>query len=722
MPRSLRERSRDRLLPHVENQSEGSSYKLGEREAVADQVASPATRGTVALHVAIRNTIRKTRQHLQGWRFGVACSALLAGGVLVVNIALSVYAVIHYRETIYNGVGTALVSSCKEVATWSTWLHLLINILSSVMLSASNYTMQCLSAPTRAEVDRAHASGDWLDVGIASVRNLRRIAWSRVCLWWLLGLSSIPIHFIYNSAIFKTTTANNFMVAIVNEDFLTGEPYLDQGYNVYIDQGVFYNQSIPLDPGLQAIQMNASSNKAYQDPLLYERLENIDCIKLYGTSYISDRIDVLAITSARSSVANQTAFWTADVFVPSLYTNDLPYGWVYDTWGNSSVAQAQADAANWNVNGLKIDYCLSRLTPGQCTLDFSVNILITVMIMNFGKCLAMVLVLLPRTDATLVTIGDALSSFLSDIDESTVGRCMMTKDDVCKGPESWSSQRASPAIFRGSIRRRWFVAASAKRWFTTLALVCIPLAAALVLLITGYNFLNERLNSGEAAFALGFGAVDFRAIIVDSLPQTEAASLVVDVLIANLPQVLCSFVYFAYNGLFTCMLLAHEYSQHGLRGSRKPLRVSKPKGKQRDKYFLQLPYAYSIPLILISTTLHWLISQSLFLVRIKVLQHNSFVQSQLGFSCAPILATIITGTILLIAAPAFGYRRLASHLPVASSCSAALSASCHRPKEDFDAAYLPVGWGAVGNGEDGDGHCCFTSEDTHELVPGKKYA
>ncbi len=54
--------------------------------------------------------------------------------------------------------------------------------------------MQRLSAPTRQEVDKAHGAGTWLDIGIPSVRNVRRISWERRNLWILLALSSLPLH------------------------------------------------------------------------------------------------------------------------------------------------------------------------------------------------------------------------------------------------------------------------------------------------------------------------------------------------------------------------------------------------------------------------------------------------------------------------------------------------------------------------------------------------
>jgi hypothetical protein len=54
--------------------------------------------------------------------------------------------------------------------------------------------MQCMSAPTRAEAQQAHAKFEWVDIGVPSIRNLKRIRRLRVVLWLLLGASSMPLH------------------------------------------------------------------------------------------------------------------------------------------------------------------------------------------------------------------------------------------------------------------------------------------------------------------------------------------------------------------------------------------------------------------------------------------------------------------------------------------------------------------------------------------------
>jgi hypothetical protein len=52
----------------------------------------------------------------------------------------------------------------------------------------------------------------------------------------------------------------------------------------------------------------------------------------------------------------------------------------------------------------------------------------------------------------------------------------------------------------------------------------------------------------------------------------------------------------------------------------------------------------------------------------------------------------------------------------------AVSTTCHSPKDDIDAAYLPVQWGASKNEWDGGlGHCCFPGFGVEIPKQGGKY-
>ena len=196
------------------------------------------------------------------------------------------------------------------------------------------------------------------------------------------------------------------------------------------------------------------------------------------------------------------------------------------------------------------------------------------------------------------------------------------------------------------------------------------------------------------------------------------------VLLANSPQLVLSSLYFMYNSLYTCMLSATEWSRSARH--RKALRVTSPTHAQRSTYWLALPWRYSLPLSMTSSLMHWLISQSIFLARVGVYDpRNEPIQtiSTCGYSAYAIVIVIIVGSTMVLALLVNGFRKLDSGMPLVGSCSLAISAACHRPLEDKDAALKPVQWGAVSHETiEGPGHCCFTSFDVEPPILGQRYA
>lgn len=129
------------------------------------------------------------------WRWTTAAGTLTATLVLVLNVVC--YVIVTGRYKVNNGFATVYSGDCSEMRSIDTWSSLAINVLSTMLLAASNNGMQCLSAPTRPEISRAHAKGTWLDIGVSSIRNLKHIHGFRVFLWICLGLSSVPLHLMY---------------------------------------------------------------------------------------------------------------------------------------------------------------------------------------------------------------------------------------------------------------------------------------------------------------------------------------------------------------------------------------------------------------------------------------------------------------------------------------------------------------------------------------------
>lgn len=91
-----------------------------------------------------------------------------------------------FRNEINGGIGTVYEGHCDTVSKYATLSHVLINVLGAMLLSASNYTMQVVCAPTRSDIDRAHERGDWLDIGVPSFRNIMgRISKQHIIVWWV---------------------------------------------------------------------------------------------------------------------------------------------------------------------------------------------------------------------------------------------------------------------------------------------------------------------------------------------------------------------------------------------------------------------------------------------------------------------------------------------------------------------------------------------------------
>ena len=248
----------------------------------------------------------------------------------------------------------------------------------------------------------------------------------------------------------------------------------------------------------------------------------------------------------------------------------------------------------------------------------------------------------------------------------------------------------------------------------------IALASACGLLADGLHYLRD----GRNLWSLGFGAVSLGATTTrDS--GLSSKPLLSMALTANLPQLVLTTLYFLYNSLYTSMFTAFEWSRFALQ--KKSLRVSSPRGSQRSTYWLQLPWIYSLPISIAAAILHWLVSQSIFLVIVETFDpHHDLVPEDSfttwGYSPYALVITIIVAGVTLFAFYVVGLRTLDTTMPFAGNSSLAISAACHRPLGDNDAHLLPVRWGAVLHETvDGPGHCCLTSFDVEPPIEGQWY-
>jgi hypothetical protein len=370
------------------------------------------------------------------------------------------------------------------------------------------------------------------------------------------------------------------------------------------------------------------------------------------------------------------------------------------------------------INGVRIEYCMSQTREQHCKLQFSIGILIAVLLCNFIKCTTMFWVVCEQRDTTFITFGDAIASWLDQADPSTAHRCTESVRSITHKSQIQDPRTPQPITRETDhITRRWMSGIGRRRWAHTASLITAAIVTSCVSF--GLTIGQMLTDTSDTMISLGFGVVNANMLLSIGLPNEGTSGLASSILFANLPQIIMSFVYLSYNALITCMLLANEYS--GYEVHRKTLRVTTPCGQQRSTYWLQLPYTYGIPVVVASATLHWLISQSLFLVRVDAYDDGVLADSEnvsgMGLSPAPMLVVIILGLILVAVAIGLGFRKLeGNEMPVAASCSLALAAAAHRPAGDVDAAFLPVRWGEVVERDTDDfGHRCFTSQEVFGL-------
>ena len=405
---------------------------------------------------------------LEGYHFVVLWCAVVAALVLIINLILTIWAVA--KSGAQDGLGTLYEGSCKRTASLTFWIHLAINVLSTLLLGASNYSMQCLSSPTRSEVDKAHSQGIWLDIGVPSVRNLRRLSITRIVLWWLLAISSIPLHLLYNSAVFSTLSSQRFNVFLVTSEFLDGA-----SFNVSAST-----------PGYSTIQQEtALQENALQDTLQVDlqdyktthsfvKLESKECVDTYSAPIISTNSDLILISDCPNA-GNSLVWYDQDVYSPLIYGTSesfflcglglcLQTGAIVNprnfSFNTSELAQRYgSNFVRWAAPGCSIDYCLSKRVREHCKLQFSLTIMIVVIVCNTIKTVCMAMISWKQDPEPLVTLGDAIASFLDRPDVTTERNCIAGRARF-ENSKYWGLflSRWDPK------RLRWFRAASLRRW------------------------------------------------------------------------------------------------------------------------------------------------------------------------------------------------------------------------------------------------------------------
>ncbi|CAI6331874.1 unnamed protein product [Periconia digitata] len=671
-------------------------------------------------------------------KFRVASSACAACAFLIflINVSIFVWATGHRgwpatgRQWLFRG-------NCEKTARLNSWFHFFINVISTLLLSFSGYCMQFLSAPTSLEVSRAHARGRWLHIGTLSMRNFRDISVKRSWMWVALVVTSLGLQLSYNSMIFMTDTTNEYWPIQVSSAFANNSsaPF---SYDPSFENAALFSEQRVL-PGWrekftvqkQTFETEVERLRSLLEKHELERLEPMDCIRAFNVKYQTSYGSVLLVSNNSTSVVHNQCDWVCldgmngcEVCYPR-YSSSWMCPGVEETLGGCLpfAQELLGNATRWKPGdvldgSLTTRYCLAERKEATCMLQTNPYVGIIVITMTLVKAVVMFLVSRQYTGCSLVTVGDAIRYFLETPDPYTTKMCLASYRDFQKMRKEWNltPKKYTPTHFRCCLP------GGRLQWASSIILCAVPIGF-------GFYWFDSKgaFDKGSTIISLGLGpASNFAPDITqfaDSIrlsnDKTHSKDLLSRIFMANIPQIWLAALKLLTNGFITGICTELEWASYADR--RKGLRVSSNRrDSQRSTYFLQLPYRFSIPLLVVFGILHWLASQSFFVA-------DDDVGATLGISPLGCVISLAILAVIMVYLVVQGLWTVHIQMPLMGSCSAVIAAAC-QPRDDVEmkeAHSKPVQWGVVCepmySGIDEISHCGFSHEYVDIPVGGRVY-
>ena len=238
----------------------------------------------------------------------------------------------------------------------------------------------------------------------------------------------------------------------------------------------------------------------------YEDHTPSECTKLYNTDFVSDHRNLFLITKHSSNTTHNNTLLDI-IHVTGTEASSSSWMCDYDQAGTGQVYSPSPPTCNpstltSNVTGglpwriklttgekVEISGCKSERTAEKCKVQFSLEIMIVVICCNLVKACSMIMVVVRSREPTLVTLGDALDSFLRTPDPTTRGTCFADRQFVDRewrhawetGPRQWKQKGV----------QRWWTSVSKMRWITC-SLFC-----SITIIVAGVLFGIGMKNDGN---------------------------------------------------------------------------------------------------------------------------------------------------------------------------------------------------------------------------------
>lgn len=172
-----------------------------------------------------------------------------------------------------------------------------------------------------------------------------------------------------------------------------------------------------------------------------------DCIHAYAPGFVNEYHDLYVVAPSydpSKSKIDTSLYSPMHVFETAKHNNF----WLWEDAEHAGfltsqqfTAAALLAAGPWMVKGYEVSHCIAEKWTGMCSLHYHMPLMLVVLTCNVIKIGCMLWMLKKKkVEEPLVTIGDAVESYLREPDETTV-------------PATWSTQV-----------RHWRNAASRRTW------------------------------------------------------------------------------------------------------------------------------------------------------------------------------------------------------------------------------------------------------------------
>ncbi|KAL1899798.1 hypothetical protein Sste5346_002664 [Sporothrix stenoceras] len=732
-----------------------------------------------------------------GWRAGVALHGVLALIIFVVGLSgLVVALTVLHRDGGRMSMATLFTShavpvtdagsaSCSGAHPVAWLLRAILALFSVALLAGAQYVFQILSSPTRAELDAAHSARRWLDIGVPSLRNIVFLLGqrkARAVLALVAVAVAVASTVLYGALInvvlvapLSAAATPSYSVLLVAPSFLDGSPFSNASSN---NAGGLDRVTI-----LQLQQLAANSKQQ-----TLKNLTAAECLQAQSSastmSTVQKELTLFNINddSNNSSSSISTTDFSAVLIVltddavdslqiiNSSVVQTAPAGSELlaadASLGSSSVFQITNDDSEgidrsaFVIDESAVAFCLVQETAitttaesaddntatTTCNVTLNTTVLSAIVGLNVVTVLSFAYLLLPRKahrhfrQAPLITLGDAVASFLRDPDPTTRGACLLSKTDVVQhgvwksmvdvpqlpgfGPyqprqstesngtgqsaqqpenvmqpmflEAPADENSMGISGSGSSNYFWFQSVSLTRWFAGAATWWVVVGLALAAIVVTVSS-NNSLGS--------FGQISPLSSAVYGTSSTSTSWMTPTALLGSLPQLSVAILYLFVDTHLSAYFLSHESAQYVAahqhqrneqlqQHCRRPLRVSyRPRGHQTTSLYLTLPQPWHWTLVVMITGLIFALGESVVTTGVTSTDNETQV-ALLGFSGVSLIVVLVLLAGLALLVVVLGARRTPP--PNASlgrnplilpggSCSAVISARCHPIPEEMPA-------------------------------------